>query len=361
MAFKIDRRNGQNYAENYVDPLLDFNDGTWSISSGTGTATLDSNNFVSSGSSLKIENNVPLSAITATNSTQNTLAPINGEYQISWYIKKNLDLEVVNGSVLIYKNAILFDTQSYSIGSDIADLPLNEFDVWVRYQSDVNYIFDKDDVITFQFRIDSSETIKLTTYLYIDGVMLNLASRNNTIVPLYTSPSTNVSADDIQVMYNTLGWGLYADDEVAGQTITTTPSKLIINGLGATSNSDYLPHEIRGFSELWDVATSKMTPIVLGDGYSVRLDLGVLSETGNPTELKVNFDIGGGATPTNVIVENFFVTGKSVPYSISTTNNLFSLSTFLANGGQMFLSVDVGSLSLGKKQVQIHRISNGKL
>ena len=171
----------------------------------------------------------------------------------------------------------------------------------------------------------------------------------------------NGTLADYQAMDDVLGWGFYADDEVAGQTITTTPTKLVINGLGTDSDSDYLPKEIRGISELWDTATNKITPISLGDGYTLRLDLEILSETGNPTELTTDYDIGGGATPTNVIVESFEPTGKNVPYTASSSTTFFSKATFLANGGQIFLSVDVGSVTLGKKQISIHRISKGTL
>ena len=155
------------------------------------------------------------------------------------------------------------------------------------------------------------------------------------------------------------GWGFYTDDEVATQTITTTASKLIINGLGTSTNTDYLPAEILGVGELWDTVNNKITPIGLGDGYTLRIDIEITAEGANPSEMVAQFDIGGGATPTTVIVERLITTGKNLPYTISMGFPYFTLATFIANGAQIFLNTDTGTVTLGKKQISIHRISKG--
>lgn len=186
MAIVIDRANGQNYAENVVNPALSFNDGTWTVASGTGTAVLDTNDIFLGSSSLKIENTVPASDIVVTNSSQTTTIDVADDYQLSWFIKKDISLEVREGAILIYKNAVLLDTQTFSIGNTDADLDIN--DTWLRFQADVDYTLAKSDEITFQIRLDSSGTAELTTFIYVDGFMLNRAGRNNTIVPFYQTP-----------------------------------------------------------------------------------------------------------------------------------------------------------------------------
>ena len=158
---------------------------------------------------------------------------------------------------------------------------------------------------------------------------------------------------------NFAGWGNYTSDEVLDQVIGTTASKLVINALGANTNSDYLPAEIQGTGQLWDGATSKITPITLGDGYTLRLDLQILEEGANPSELIVDLDIGGAATPTNVIVSTIVPLGSSVPHTVSPSFPIFTLATFLANGGQFFLRTDAGTATLRKRQISIHRISKG--
>ena len=141
--------------------------------------------------------------------------------------------------------------------------------------------------------------------------------------------------DNNTELYNILGWGFYVEDQTVASTqvVTTTPTLIQIDGLGSTSSSDYLPYEIRGISELWDSSTSKITPIGIGDGYTVRLDLEITAKTATPTELVLDLDISGLATPTTVIVERIIGTGKAPPYTVSVAFPLFSLTTFIANGG----------------------------
>ena len=361
MAIRVDRINGQNYAENIVDNLLLFDSGTWTIASGTGTASLDTNNVFAGDSSLKVQNNTPASSLTASNSVQSTIMPSTNRYQLSFYVKKEIALEVIPASILVYHNAVLVDTQSFTIGS--ADADFDDNDTWIRYQNDKIYAFDKGDDITFQFRIDGYVTAELTSKLYFDGVMMNLAKRNNTIVPHYTKPNLAVNGDTLEKLYNTPGWGFYVEDQsvASTQVITTTSALLQIDGLGATSNSSYLPHEIKGISELWDVVNNKITPISIGDGYTVRIDLEITAKTGTPTELVLELDISGLATPTTVIVERIIGTGKTPPYTVSVGFPWFSLTTFIANGGQIFLRTDIGTVTLTERQISIHRISNGNL
>jgi len=179
----------------------------------------------------------------------------------------------------------------------------------------------------------------------------------------FTELYTGVAPPQLVELVNTLGWGMYVDNELAPvtQTITTTPNKLQINGLGGTSNSSYLPLAIRGSGQLWDVVNDKITPINAGDGYTIRIDIEITAKTGLPTELVLDLDIGGGATPTTVIVERIIGTGKTPPYVVSVGFPIFTLTTFKANGGQLFLSTDSGTVTIASRQISIHRISSGNL
>lgn len=167
----------------------------------------------------------------------------------------------------------------------------------------------------------------------------------------------------VQKLYNTAGFGFYVQEQTtpSTQVITTTPTLLEIDVLGATSTSAYLPLEIRGISELWDTTNNKITPISIGDGYTMRIDLEITAKTGNPNGLDISLDIGGGATPTNVFIERVVSTLKATPYRVSVAFPFYSLSDFKTNGGQIFLKTDTGTLTITNRQISIHRISNGAL
>ena len=169
--------------------------------------------------------------------------------------------------------------------------------------------------------------------------------------------------DNFTELYNTAGFGFYVQDQTtpSTQVITTTPTLLEINGLGATSTSAYLPLEIRGISELWDSTVNEIKPIGIGDGYAVRIDLQITDKGATPTEIKLELDINGGTTPTTVIVERIINTGKTPPYTVAVSFPFFTLDTFFANGGRIFLSTDSGTVTLTNRQISIHRISNGNL
>jgi hypothetical protein len=169
--------------------------------------------------------------------------------------------------------------------------------------------------------------------------------------------------DNFTEVYNTLGWGFYVEDQTVASTqvITTTSSLLQIDGLDPSSTSLYLPYEIRGVSELWDTVNNKIIPIGIGDGYTVRIDLQITSKTATPTELVLDLDISGAATPTTVIVERVIGVSKTPPYTVSVGFPLFTLANFNANGGQIFLRTDAGTLTLTRRQFSIHRISNGQI
>jgi hypothetical protein len=153
------------------------------------------------------------------------------------------------------------------------------------------------------------------------------------------------------------GFGFYVND-TGTQTITSTASKLVIDGAGTTSTSAYLPLEIRGSGdELWDSLNNKITPIAVGDSYLARMDLEITSKAGSPTELTLGLDI----SPTTTILQKTIVATKSTPFSLSITFNFFSLSTFVSNGGELFLETNTGTLTVSKRQLLIHRISSGQI
>lgn len=156
------------------------------------------------------------------------------------------------------------------------------------------------------------------------------------------------------------GWGYYQHNGIA-QTFNTTDAKLLINGLGILTNSTHLPREIRGTSQLWSTVDNKITPIRVGDAYTVRLDLPITARSA-ATELTVSLDIGGGATPTTVILPKFVGVGKTAPFTVSVDIPLVVLtSTTQLNGIQFFLKVDSGSIDVTNPSITIIRTHSGNI
>ncbi len=155
------------------------------------------------------------------------------------------------------------------------------------------------------------------------------------------------------------GWAYYGDAETspATQSLTTTYQKLQIDG-GSTIDS-YLPKAIRGTGTLWDVTNDKITPISIGDSYDLRVDLEITSSGGGASSLYLQLDIGGGATPSNVVVDRVIGFGKTPPFTVSVGFPIYCLNTFKANGGRFFIRTDAGTATLATRGIMVSRNSSG--
>lgn len=157
------------------------------------------------------------------------------------------------------------------------------------------------------------------------------------------------------------GWGFYDDAQTTPttQTFTTTASKVQIDGGGATTEEGFLPNSIKGIASLWDTANDLLIPVTLGDSYDMRLTLGITGKTGSPNALTLELDIGGLAAPSIVVGETDLAVAKSPPFSLIFTFPYFTLATFMANGGQLFLKTDTGTLTAQNRDILITRTSSG--
>ena len=153
--------------------------------------------------------------------------------------------------------------------------------------------------------------------------------------------------------YAKSGWAIYKDGGTE-QSITTAQSKLTIDGTSLFTETTYLPREIRGISQLWDTMLNKVTPIAVGDSYLIRLDLPITSRA-TANYATISLDIGGAATPTNVILASRVEVDRSAPFNLSVAIPAFSLSTFVTNGGQFFLVTDTGSIGITGAAIHIQR------
>lgn len=180
--------------------------------------------------------------------------------------------------------------------------------------------------------------------------------RSLTLADIPTAEAELVELDSI----NPHGWGYYVDSLTTPTIVVgTTPTKITIDGLGAAGETDYLPRIIRGTDELWDGTNSLLTPIALGDGYIFRVSLEVTAKSGAPTEFAINCDIGGGVSPSVPVFQDIRRVSPLATYTVTFSGNLYSLSTFLTNGMQIFLSTDSGTVTVANRSILVTRLSSG--
>ena len=138
--------------------------------------------------------------------------------------------------------------------------------------------------------------------------------------------------DNFTELYGVAGWGYYRDGETITPTETFdgTPKKLLIDSTSLLTNTAYLPHEIRGISDLWDNINNKITPISLGDSYQVRIEIGITSVNSNPTRFNIGLDIGTVQDGTGIgnsilVVQDSRTLRSGVPQSHTVSFPIFKI------------------------------------
>jgi hypothetical protein len=174
----------------------------------------------------------------------------------------------------------------------------------------------------------------------------------------HVTGTNNIKTSD-RVLPN--GWEVAFDGEVnvPTQAISTTEVKLLIDGEAANSSRARLPNAIRDSGFLWDTVNNKITPIVIGDSYDLRVIIEISALSGNPTELTLGLDIGGGAAPSIVIAQDTRpIKGLTKPVIFSFP--IFDETTFKTNGGQIFLNTETGTATISSRSIFIVRTSSGE-
>lgn len=153
-----------------------------------------------------------------------------------------------------------------------------------------------------------------------------------------SSVSGATVADALDNMQNGIpAWAQYSD------TTYTTGSRFSITGNAAAVNMPndsgsvidaYMPVGL----EFYDGVSGLITPNTVGETYDLRINFKGESTT-NQNFLTISLDIGGAL---GVILEKVvdFPRGQGIEHSFSSSNIIYALGTFVANGGQLKISAD---------------------
>ena len=186
----------------------------------------------------------------------------------------------------------------------------------------------------------------------------------DTKVSLISNPASNANkvsdADmneiktSVNKLYDVYGWVEYKDltntssnkqSLTAGQDNTLTID-------GASTIKTYKPADM-STSELW--ASNKITPLMLGDSYQVRVDFNASID--NPAGY---FDFGiyiDGAIGYAVQDTYTFPKGANTAHRYSLNFLIYCLDTFLANGGQLRINPS-HTMLIWDKRIILSRLSS---
>lgn len=153
------------------------------------------------------------------------------------------------------------------------------------------------------------------------------------------------------------GWAQYSDTQYTSASPLTVAegNTAVITNNAVNSITTHLP---AGVTALYDPVTNKITPENSGDAYMIRVDFTAFSsnQSGLAT---LELDIGA---PQNEILRRGFTfpkgAGLSNAIEVSTSSLIYTLDTFIANGGSLELRSDVGNTSIFDIGLVISRIHN---
>lgn len=279
-----------------------------------------------------------------------TVCEYSGEHSIQFQVFKTVALSEYQVKLIITKNGSFF--QEYGI--DVGDSDGFTFGRWWGVCQ--SFYCSAGDIVNFQLEVASGA---IGTLMYLAGFKFEVLDKDFYLPSIYTYPKNYIFNPDFVTseISKIQGFGVYQDSLITVPTILvdTTYTQINIDGLGASSVSDYLPKDIRGISELW--ALNKITPIAIGDDYDGRLDLSFTLKTGTPKYLEVIIDFSDSTAGTLVAYTGFIQLDGTPPYKQSLALDYYTLETFKTNGGRVFARTDSGTITIGARSIKISRKS----
>ena len=178
------------------------------------------------------------------------------------------------------------------------------------------------------------------------------------------APRVNkVIADDINQLkqgvdyfYNLDGWVRYQDtgDSEGSPQVLTASTDNVITIVDADPIDDEKPIDL-GANQLW--TGNKITPIRRGDVYLIRFDfLADIDNVSGYFDYKIDIDGSIGV----IFNKSFtFPKGSGVTHGFSFTEMIYTLDTFILNGGNIVINPS-HTMNIWNKSITIQRVYKGK-
>jgi hypothetical protein len=155
---------------------------------------------------------------------------------------------------------------------------------------------------------------------------------------------------------DSFGWVEFKDTqhtEANRQNLTALESNKITINAGST----ILTQKPTGGENLWDAVNNKIRPINLGDAYNVRIDFkATIASNDGYFDFALNI---GGAIGNAVAELKVFPKGMGVIHNFSLDFPIYTLNTFVENGGELILNPS-HAMTIFDKRIIIFKIGQGR-
>jgi hypothetical protein len=154
---------------------------------------------------------------------------------------------------------------------------------------------------------------------------------------------------DVGFLADPTSWALYADStytDVSPLSINNAKVQIACDGLGGTTNKTQLSPNI-AITDLWDAVTNRITPVNIGDAYSLRLTFD--AQGPQNAYFDIGLDISSDIINSPIVIARetkIHPEGTGVTSGYSFDVPIFSLSTFTTNGGALFIDTRDDAIQL---------------
>jgi hypothetical protein len=293
-------------------------------------------------------------------------------------VVNNPDAEEVNGSLT--KGEILFTDSS--VGTVFKDFSIRKEDYQDNFLvkgsrliiSEIDSSNNVTDYLTFANNTTiingnlSTESINSQGRLIIsndDGEIELFDSTSNFFLKLNSNLITQdrvlqaPNESGVIALKGNTGWAQYSDTQY-----TSANPLVITQGNTGTISLDGLTGTVKtqmpsNTTDLFDVSTSKITPIKSGDGYCLSLGFNA-STNNNSGDFDIFLDIGGSFTKFKAENKTFPKGSGVVRPFMYNISAFYAGDTFLANGGFIKVTSNTGTTSLFDFDLQIHKTHDAR-
>lgn len=184
------------------------------------------------------------------------------------------------------------------------------------------------------------------TETLIRGNVPNLALTGTPTAPTATAGTANTQIANTLFVNNSVrsreGWASYSTTTYTNASPFTVAPNSTVTLLNNANNSIIADLPL-GVTAFYNGTTNKITPVAIGDSYTVNVRFKART-TMNNDYLSLFIDIGAG-TQINAEAKQF-LKGANTEQPFSFTMPIFTLATFVANGGEIKLSSNGGTISV---------------
>ena len=105
--------------------------------------------------------------------------------------------------------------------------------------------------------------------------------------------------------------------------------------------------------DIYNTSTQKITPEFVGAAYLLRIDITAASTTNSNNDLLIELDIGGAA---GVIASRSIYRRSSASFSTNAAFPVFCEATFVANGGEFYITASTADFTITGGGLAIFRL-----